>query len=353
MEQSNLQPAAVDGQDSQPLSVAILGFEEIDQQSFRRFFQVSRPYQRRYLAATRAADIETSAILMVNFDNLAALAEKATIISKYPHIQVVAVSRGPIDEQPEHHIRGMLFAARVLNVLDKVNVETPSIAVAEKLQEPVGDLKPNDQATATQPPSLVPAVPVVPAPTAVLEPQAPTITPAQPPQDQPSAKAQAEPARAEATPEVLAPEPAVTAPVKVAPVVTHATGYRALVVDDSPAIQKSLEINLATLEQIGMIDFADSGEMALEKAQALQYDLIFLDVMMPGIDGYETCTQLRKKPEYKKTPIIMVSGKTSPLDEVKGVMAGCTTYLTKPVQQEAFQKLSIRVLTWLEKQKKP
>ena len=102
-----------------------------------------------------------------------------------------------------------------------------------------------------------------------------------------------------------------------------------------------------------MVDFADSGEMALEKAQALQYDLIFLDVMMPGIDGYETCTQLRKKPEYKKTPIIMVSGKTSPLDEVKGVMAGCTTYLTKPVQQEAFQKLSIRVLTWLKKKKKP
>jgi two-component system, cell cycle response regulator len=124
-------------------------------------------------------------------------------------------------------------------------------------------------------------------------------------------------------------------------------------VDDSIAIQKSLEINLATLPQISMIDFADSGESALEKAEAVQYDLIFLDVMMPGIDGYETCTRLRKKPEYKKTPIIMVSGKTSPLDEVKGVMAGCTTYLTKPVQQEAFQKLSNRVLVWLEKQKKP
>jgi two-component system cell cycle response regulator len=48
----------------------------------------------------------------------------------------------------------------------------------------------------------------------------------------------------------------------------------------------------------------------------------------------------------------MVSGKTSPLDEVKGVMAGCTTYLTKPVQPEAFQKLSIRILAWLESRKK-
>jgi len=69
--------------------------------------------------------------------------------------------------------------------------------------------------------------------------------------------------------------------------------------------------------------------------------------MMPGMDGYETCTQLRANPRYKKTPIIMVSGKTSPLDEVKGVMAGCTTYLTKPVQDEAFRKLSTRVLAWL------
>ena len=125
-------------------------------------------------------------------------------------------------------------------------------------------------------------------------------------------------------------------------------GYRALVVDDSVAIQKSLELNLAALERITAIDFADSGEAALEKAKALRYDLIFLDVMMPGIDGYEACSQLRKMPEYKKTPIIMVSGKNSPLDEVKGVIAGCTTYLTKPVQQEAFLKLSRRVLAWLE-----
>lgn len=362
MEQSNVQPTSVDGLESRPLSVAILGFEEIDQQSFRRFFQVTRSYQRRYLAATRAADIETSAILMVNFDNPAALADKAAIISKYPHIQVVAVSRGPLDEPPEHHIRGMLFAARVLNVLDKVNVETPPIPVAEKPQEPIAELKPDDPATATSPPPpiLVHTEAVIPAQTAVMEPQALVITPALrpaptlPTQDQP-AWVQAAPAQVEAAsvPEVVAPEQAPPAPAQAVPVVTHASGYRALVVDDSPAIQKSLEINLTTLEQIGMIDFADSGEMALEKAQALQYDLIFLDVMMPGIDGYETCTQLRKKPEYKKTPIIMVSGKTSPLDEVKGVMAGCTTYLTKPVQQEAFQKLSIRVLTWLEKQKKP
>ncbi|OTE96876.1 hypothetical protein BCS42_12720 [Crenothrix sp. D3] len=129
--------------------------------------------------------------------------------------------------------------------------------------------------------------------------------------------------------------------------------YCVLVVDDSVSIQKSLELNLLTLPNIGQIDFADSGEMALEKIEAKQYDIIFLDVMMPGIDGYETCTQMRKKPLYKKTPIVMISAKCSPLDEVKGIVAGCTTYLTKPVQNEAFQKLSHRMMTWLADKKIP
>jgi CheY-like chemotaxis protein len=127
--------------------------------------------------------------------------------------------------------------------------------------------------------------------------------------------------------------------------------FRVLVVDDSIAIQKSIELNLRTLEQITEIDFADSGEKALEKADEKQYDIVFLDVMMPGIDGYETCTRLRKKPQYKHTPVVMVSAKTSPLDEVKGIIAGCTTYLTKPVQDEAFQKLGQRMLGWMSAQK--
>jgi two-component system, cell cycle response regulator len=350
MDQNSLQPVSTDEHEPQPLSVAILGFEAIDEQSFRRFFQVSRSYQRKYLAASRAADMVSSAILMVNYDNPAALAERDAIISKLPHIPVVAVSRGPLDEPPVHHIRGMLFAARVLNTLDKVIVEPSPKAVAEKPQEVVVDAPQPATENLAPTPQVVdlPVAPVQAVPT-VAETTNPTITPEVAPTpiaEKPTPAVQASTAEAD-TPAAL-PEPAPTAPVAVT-----TDGYRVLVVDDSPAIQKSLEINLATLSQIGMIEFADTGESALEKAEAIQYDLIFLDVMMPGIDGYETCTRLRKKPEYKKTPIIMVSGKTSPLDEVKGVMAGCTTYLTKPVQQEAFQKLSIRVLTWLEKQKKP
>lgn len=128
-------------------------------------------------------------------------------------------------------------------------------------------------------------------------------------------------------------------------------GYRVLVVDDYPAFRELMASTLSTLNEIQSIDFAENGENAIAKAMANHYDLIFLDVMMPGIDGYETCTRLRDNLVYKKTPIIMVSGNDSPFDEVKGIISGCTTYVTKPIQTESFLKLSNRVLNWLDFQK--
>lgn len=122
--------------------------------------------------------------------------------------------------------------------------------------------------------------------------------------------------------------------------------HRALVVDDSAAIRKQLELEL---RQAGIAsDFAETGEEALEKVADHTYDLVFLDIIMPGIDGYETCRQMRKRKEMKKTPIIMLSAKTSPLDEVQGVIAGASTYLTKPVKSDQLQKTLKRVAMWLD-----
>jgi CheY-like chemotaxis protein len=120
----------------------------------------------------------------------------------------------------------------------------------------------------------------------------------------------------------------------------------ALVIDDSSAIRKQLELELRVSKVAA--DFAESGEQALEKVKQRQFDLIFLDIMMPGIDGYETCKLIRANAEYKKTPIIMLSGKTSPLDEVQGIIAGATTYLTKPVKSANFQKVLSRVTAWVD-----
>ena len=121
--------------------------------------------------------------------------------------------------------------------------------------------------------------------------------------------------------------------------------YTALVVDDSAAIRKQLELELRTANI--KAEFAETGEEALEKSANKTYDMIFLDVIMPGIDGYEVCRKMRSSKSMKKTPIIMLSGKTSPLDEVQGVLAGASTYLTKPVQPEQFQQTLKRVSKWL------
>ncbi len=124
------------------------------------------------------------------------------------------------------------------------------------------------------------------------------------------------------------------------------SGHHALIIDDSAAIRKQLELEL---RDAGIsADFAESGEEALEKIEDNEYDLVFLDIIMPGIDGYETCRAMRAKASYKKTPIIMLSGKTSPLDEVQGVIAGATTYLTKPVKSAMLQETLNRVTKWLD-----
>jgi two-component system, cell cycle response regulator len=128
--------------------------------------------------------------------------------------------------------------------------------------------------------------------------------------------------------------------------------YCALIVDDNVSFQKLLALTLSMQPQIGEIDFADNGETAIEKAKLKQYDLVFMDALMPGIDGYETCARLRENPTYKNTPIIMVTGLTSPLDEAKGIIAGSTTYVTKPVQQLPFKELLTRELALLEYKKK-
>lgn len=87
------------------------------------------------------------------------------------------------------------------------------------------------------------------------------------------------------------------------------------------------------------VDAAATGELAIEYFNKNRYNLIFLDVVLPGVDGYQLCKMLKKDKARKKTPVIMLTSKSSPFDRVKGALAGCDAYLTKPVKQETFQKV--------------
>ena len=109
----------------------------------------------------------------------------------------------------------------------------------------------------------------------------------------------------------------------------------ALVVDDSLPVRRQIGLHLAPL--VGRVDLAEDGERAVEFIESRSYDIIFLDVVLPGIGGYEICRQIKRDKRTKVTPVIMLTGKSSPFDRVKGKLAGCDTYLIKPVDDTTFE----------------
>lgn len=118
------------------------------------------------------------------------------------------------------------------------------------------------------------------------------------------------------------------------PTFIDATGLRALVIDDSPTVCKQLELELRNFNI--QADIAETAELGLEYLENIKYDIIFLDVILPGTDGYQACKEIRKNPKTKRTPVIMLTSRSSPFDRVRGSLAGCSAYLTKPVDYGMF-----------------
>jgi len=108
---------------------------------------------------------------------------------------------------------------------------------------------------------------------------------------------------------------------------------RVLIVDDVPANLKLLDAKL-TAEYFGVLK-ASAGPEAIEIATTQQPDIILLDVMMPGMDGFEVCRRLKAAPETEHIPVIMVTALDQPSDRVQGLSAGADDFLTKPVNDLA------------------
>lgn len=108
---------------------------------------------------------------------------------------------------------------------------------------------------------------------------------------------------------------------------------RVLIVDDVPANLKLLDAKL-TAEYFDVFK-ASSGPEALEAAKEQQPDIILLDVMMPGMDGFEVCRRLKSMPETEHIPVVMVTALDQPKDRVQGLEAGADDFLTKPLNDLA------------------
>ena len=111
----------------------------------------------------------------------------------------------------------------------------------------------------------------------------------------------------------------------------------ALVVDDSLPVRIQMKMALERLAN--HVDFAESGEEAIKLLAENHYNLVFLDVILPGVDGYEICKAIKQDPNMRDTPVIMLTSNSSPGDRVKGKLAGCDTYLIKPVRDSVFEEV--------------
>ncbi|MFZ6735259.1 response regulator [Undibacterium sp. Ji42W] len=123
-------------------------------------------------------------------------------------------------------------------------------------------------------------------------------------------------------------------------------GHRALIVDDSPTARIKIDLELRSMKIAS--DCAETGEQALQMLEKKNYDIIFLDIVMPGADGYEICKIIRRHPQTKRTPVVMLTSKSSPFDRIRGSLSGCSSYLTKPVEHLKFRAVVEKSLSATE-----
>ena len=110
-------------------------------------------------------------------------------------------------------------------------------------------------------------------------------------------------------------------------------GVKVMVIDDSNTIRRSAEI---FLQQAGCtVILADDGFDALAKIFDHQPDLVFCDILMPRLDGYQTCSLIKKNALFADTPVVMLSSKDGLFDRARGRMVGSDEYLTKPFTRES------------------
>lgn len=107
---------------------------------------------------------------------------------------------------------------------------------------------------------------------------------------------------------------------------------RILVIDDSNTIRRSAEI---FLKQGGHeVALAEDGFDALAKLGDFHPDLVFCDILMPRLDGYQTCAIIKRNPQFSGVPVIMLSSKDGLFDKARGRMVGSQDYLTKPFTKD-------------------
>jgi len=117
---------------------------------------------------------------------------------------------------------------------------------------------------------------------------------------------------------------------------TTPSHLKILVIDDSNTIRRSAEIFLKAGQHDVML--AEDGFDALAKVSDYRPDLIFCDILMPRLDGYQTCAIIKRNAKFSNVPIVMLSSKDGVFDKARGRMVGAEDYLTKPFTKDQLLK---------------
>lgn len=117
---------------------------------------------------------------------------------------------------------------------------------------------------------------------------------------------------------------------------------RALVVDDSPTVRRQLAL---VLQGLGVdAEGVGSAREALDALSRQRYELAFVDVMMPEVDGFSLARSMRRDKALCKIPVIILTSRSSPLDLIRGALTGCSSYLVKPVSLQSLRLTVLRLL---------
>jgi two-component system, cell cycle response regulator len=258
--------------------VALIGFTPFERSTLDAFFRLAA---RRAPAYSFCPDPARAQLLLVDADSAEAMAHPLARSGRCVYVGAHG--------QPEQ----LGHMPRPLNMMALLRMLDACIGAAARM-------------------------PAVPAPPRVAPPQvaAPKVAPLLP--------------KAIATPQVPPPAPPQDEPAR----------DHILVVDDSDI---ALRFMANCLGRFGFdVHLARSGEEALNRVAESNFDFVFMDVTMPGIDGYQTCKLIKKRPypDGRRAPsVIMLTSRGGMVDKMRGTLSGCDAYLTKPLQQDALMKV--------------
>jgi CheY-like chemotaxis protein len=350
--------------------IALVGFTQSEFATFETFFRLVSSRRARPFRAT--AQIANAKLVMLSTSDHADIDRTMAALTEHQKLVTVGVRR--VADAWRHLERPINLNAVLVSVDAALN-DAAGSQVPNGAQVGNGAAKPA-AATPAVPMNGKPSAPITPSP--LVRPSTVAVASVQPPERAQQSFASPIPARESPTVPIKTPAPvapSVTAkqdnvtvfPTNAAPriareasvtpisaqpsrasapqeaMTTGAARINILVVDDSDVALKFIH---ARLSAFGFnVDKCTSGEEALVRVADGNYQFVFLDVMMEGLDGYQTCKAIkgRKNSVSGKAPVVvMLTSRSGTIDKVRGTFAGCDAYLTKPLDETKMLKVLLK-----------